>query len=112
MQSLNLGDCLRLMQTALAAPFAKTRVPFEIDLETQLPPLRVDPTRLREILLELLNNAAEAAHAHGGGVAGVQNKGAPALPGGLSREAHDHWASRSGNGQSRQPESSSRQKSS
>lgn len=68
LQSLDLGNYLRLMQTALAAPFAKTKVPFEIELETQLPPVRVDPTRLREILLELLNNAAEAAHAHGGGV--------------------------------------------
>lgn len=68
LQALDLGNYFRLMQAALAAPFAKTKVAFEIELETGLPSILVDPTRFREALLEVLTNAAEAAHAHGGGV--------------------------------------------
>ncbi len=68
LQALDLGNYFRLMQAALAAPFAKVNVPFEIELETDLPPVLVDPTRFREVLLEVLTNAADAARAHGGGV--------------------------------------------
>lgn len=68
LQALDLGNYFRLMQSALAAPFARTQVPFEIELEANLPSIRVDPTRFRELLLEVLCNAAEAAHAHGGSV--------------------------------------------
>lgn len=68
LQALDLGNYFRLMQSALAAPFAKTKVAFEMELETGLPSILVDPTRFREVLLEVLTNAAEAAQAHGGGV--------------------------------------------
>jgi signal transduction histidine kinase len=68
LQALDLGNYFRLMQAALAAPFAKAKVPFEVELETNLPSIQVDPTRFREVLLEVLTNAAEAAQAHGGGV--------------------------------------------
>jgi len=68
LQALDLGNYFRLMQAVLAAPFAKTNVPFEIELGTGLPSIHVDPTRFREALLEVLTNAAESAHAHGGGV--------------------------------------------
>lgn len=68
LQALDLGNYFRLMQTALAAPFAKLGVPFEIELETDLPAVRVDPTRFREVLLELLSNAAEAAQPQRTGV--------------------------------------------
>lgn len=68
LQALDLGNYFRLMQAALAAPFTKTKVPFEIELETDLPAIQVDPTRFREVLLEILTNAAEAAQVHGGGV--------------------------------------------
>ena len=68
LQALDLGNYFRLMQAVLAAPFAKTNVPFEIELETDLPPVLVDPTRFREVLIEVLTNAAEAAHVQGGAV--------------------------------------------
>ncbi len=68
LQALDLGNYFRLMQAALAAPFAKTNVPFEIEFEADLPPVLVDPTRFREVLLEVLTNAAEAAHVQGGAV--------------------------------------------
>jgi signal transduction histidine kinase len=68
LQPLDLGNYFRLMQATLAAPFAKANVPLEIEFETDLPHILVDPTRFREVLLEVLTNAAEAAHTHGGSV--------------------------------------------
>jgi signal transduction histidine kinase len=68
LQALDLGNYFRLMQAALAAPFAKNKVLFEIELETDLPSVLVDPTRFCEVLLEVLTNAAEAAQVNGGGV--------------------------------------------
>lgn len=68
LQALDLGNYFRLMQAALAAPFANGNVPFDIQLEDGLPPILVDPTRFREVLIEVLTNAADAARAHGGGV--------------------------------------------
>lgn len=110
LQSLDLGNYLRLMQSALAAPFNNGNVPFEIELETPLPPIRVDPTRFREVLIEVLTNAADAAREHGGGVLlticelqadepanrcvelRVRNDG-PALPGGPLERAFDPFQS-------------------
>jgi C4-dicarboxylate-specific signal transduction histidine kinase len=36
-------------------------VPFEIDIQAGLPSIMVDPTKFKDILTELLKNAAEAA---------------------------------------------------
>lgn len=65
-QSLNLNDYLGMIETSLSEPFDKAGVSFEIDLQPGLPPILVDPARLKEILVELLRNAAEACQKTGG----------------------------------------------
>ena len=65
-QPLNLNDYLSMVETSLNEIFVKAGVPFEIDLQPGLPPILVDPSKLKEILIELLRNAAEACQKTGG----------------------------------------------
>lgn len=61
LQPLNVGDYISVVDTAVREPFAKAGVPFELEVQPGLPSAMVDPTKLKEVLLELLKNAAEAA---------------------------------------------------
>ena len=44
----------------------KSGVPFEIDIASGIPSVQTDPSRLKDLLLEILKNAAEAAQKNGG----------------------------------------------
>lgn len=65
-QALNLNEYLGVVQTALLEPFTKNNVQLEADVQQGLPAVNVDPTKLKEILVEILKNAAEAAGPVGG----------------------------------------------
>lgn len=66
LQSLNVQEYFSVVDTALREPFTKSGVPFEMDIAASLPPVSVDPTKLKDLLVELLRNAAEAAQKNGG----------------------------------------------
>lgn len=61
LQSLNLNEYIGVVGPALREPFVKTGVPFEMEVPDGLPALLVDPTKFKDLLLEVLKNAAEAA---------------------------------------------------
>ena len=61
LQPLNVGDYITVVEATMRDPFVKANVPFELDVRPGLPSVMVDPTKLKDILLELLKNAAEAA---------------------------------------------------
>ena len=65
-QSLGLNEYLPVIEGAVMEPFQKEGVQLEADVQAGLPPILVDPTKFKDILTELLKNAAEAA-AKGGG---------------------------------------------
>jgi signal transduction histidine kinase len=60
-QALDLGAYLRLVEGQLRSVFRGQEVNFELVIPPDLPPVRADPTRLKEIIQELLSNAAEAS---------------------------------------------------
>jgi len=74
LQSLNLSEYVGVVGVALREPFLKAGVPFEMDVAENLPPVQVDPSKFKELLLEVLKNAAEAA-AKGSGRALLQVTG-------------------------------------
>lgn len=61
LQPLNIGDYVSVVDAALREPFNKSGVPFELEVQPGLPSAMVDPTKLKEVLTELIKNAAEAA---------------------------------------------------
>ncbi len=65
-QALSLSEYLGVIEGAVMEPFQKCGVQLEADVQAGLPPVLVDPTKFKDILIELLKNAAEAA-AKGGG---------------------------------------------
>lgn len=65
-QSLNLADYLAAVDGSLREPFAKAGVPFDMEIAPGLPSVEVDPSKLKDLLLEILKNAAEAAQKGGG----------------------------------------------
>ncbi|CAN5420508.1 hypothetical protein BH23VER1_BH23VER1_35400 [soil metagenome] len=67
-QSLKLGDFLPMIDSSLRAPFSKYGVPFSINLAPNVPAVTADSSRLKEVLIELLKNGAEAAAEAGGEV--------------------------------------------
>lgn len=74
LQSLNLSEYVGVVGVALREPFLKAGVPFEMDVAENLPAVQVDPSKFKELLLEVLKNAAEAA-AKGSGRALLQVTG-------------------------------------
>lgn len=74
LQPLNLNEYMVVVSTAIREPFVKASVPFEMDVPDNLPAVSVDPTKFKELLLEVLKNAAEAAQ-KGGGRALIQMTG-------------------------------------
>jgi signal transduction histidine kinase len=65
-QRLALSDYLPMADRSLREPCQKLGVPFELRADPALPAVEIDPTRFKEILIELLKNAAEAAKEVGG----------------------------------------------
>jgi len=66
LQPLNLNEYLTVVSTAMHDPFTKSGVPFDMSVANNLPPAQVDPSRFKDLLLEILKNAAEAAGKTGG----------------------------------------------
>jgi len=60
-QPLNLNEYLSVVEGALLEPFSRNGVQLEADVQQALPTILVDPTKFKDILIELLKNAAEAA---------------------------------------------------
>jgi signal transduction histidine kinase len=60
-QSLSLNEYLGAVEGSLMDPFQKNGVQLEADVQQGLPPVLVDPSKFKELLVELLKNAAEAA---------------------------------------------------
>jgi signal transduction histidine kinase len=65
-QSLNLPDYLNAVDMSLRDPFIKAGVPFDIEVAPGLPTVDVDPSKLKDLMLEILRNAAAAAQKGGG----------------------------------------------
>jgi len=66
MQALNLNEYLGVVQAALLEPFTKNNVQLDVDMQQGLPPINADPTKVKDILIEIFKNAAEAAGPVGG----------------------------------------------
>ena len=64
-QAVQLVDYLPVVDGTLRAPFLKFNVPFQINLSPELPPVKVDSGRFKELLGDLLLNAAEAVASSG-----------------------------------------------
>lgn len=64
-QPVQLKDYLPLMDRALRAPFTKFNVPVQINISPDLPPVLIDSGRFKELLGDLLLNAAEAVSSSG-----------------------------------------------
>ena len=66
LQPLGLSEYLSVVDASLREPFNKAGVPFEMHIGANLPQVSVDPSKLKELLLEVLRNAAEGAQKNGG----------------------------------------------
>jgi signal transduction histidine kinase len=67
LQRTNLSEQLPNMARALQEPCQKLNVPFELRADPNLPAIDIDQSRFKEILTELLKNAAEAVKDAGAG---------------------------------------------
>lgn len=65
-QALSLNEYLGVIEGALLEPFSKNNLQLEAEVQPGLPPILVDPTKFKDILIEILRNAAEAAGPVGG----------------------------------------------
>ena len=63
---LYLNEYLGLIEGAIMDPFQKAGVQLEADVQPGLPAILVDSSKFKELLMELLKNAAEAAQKGGG----------------------------------------------
>ncbi|MEZ5330298.1 MAG: HAMP domain-containing sensor histidine kinase, partial [Verrucomicrobiales bacterium] len=66
-QALSLSDYIPMVDRELRKPCESAGVPFHLNLAPGVPPVMVDSSRFREILVELLKNAAEAVAGAGAG---------------------------------------------
>lgn len=62
-QSINLSDFIPMIESNLREPFVARDIPFQLNLAGQVPNVTIDSGRFKEILLELLMNAADAVEA-------------------------------------------------
>lgn len=65
-QTLNLADYLTAVEASLREPFIRAGVPFDIEVPPGLPNVEIDPSKLKDLLLEILRNAAAGAQSGGG----------------------------------------------
>lgn len=68
-QSIQLNEFMRMLDGSIHQISTAADVPFETEIGADLPTVKCDPSRLRELLFELLRNACESASAGGGQVA-------------------------------------------
>jgi len=68
LQDLKLNEFLPMVEDSLRGPCKSLGVPFHLSIGRNLPTVHADPGRLKEVMMELLRNAAEAAAANGGEV--------------------------------------------
>lgn len=66
LQPINPGDYLNAVDNSIREPFVKAGVPFDIEIQPGLPSILVDPSKFKDIMVEILKNAAEAAQKGGG----------------------------------------------
>ncbi len=66
-QRTSLSDQLPNMARSLQEPCARLGVPFQLRADPNLPAVELDQARFKEIVVELLRNAAEAVKEGGGG---------------------------------------------
>jgi signal transduction histidine kinase len=66
LQPLQVEEYFNVVQASLREPFLKHDVPFDLEIAANLPSVKVDPTKLKELIVEILKNAAEAAQKGGG----------------------------------------------
>ena len=66
-QALDLSTYIPMVDGELRKPCESAEVPFQLNLSPGVPPVMVDSSRFKEVLLELLKNAAEAVTARGAG---------------------------------------------
>jgi signal transduction histidine kinase len=68
-QDLKLTEFIPMVESSFREPSESLGVPFRMNVPAEMPTASADPGRLKEILLELLKNASEAAKESGGEVA-------------------------------------------
>ncbi len=61
LQPINAGDYLSAIDGSIREPFTKAGVQFEVEVQPGLPSILVDPSKFKDIMVELVKNAAEAA---------------------------------------------------
>lgn len=67
LQRVVLSEILPILDRPLREPCLKLNVPFELRADPGLPAIEIDQARFKEILVELLRNAAEATKEAGSG---------------------------------------------
>lgn len=71
-QRVGLSEYLPMIDRTLREPCQKLGVPFELRADPALPPVEIDSSRFKDLLVELLRNAAEAVKENGGGEASLE----------------------------------------
>lgn len=66
LQPLALNEYLAVVGASLQEPFSKNGVLFDLEVSPNLPQVMVDPSKVKELLVEILKNAAEAVQRTGG----------------------------------------------
>ena len=66
LQPINAGDYLAAVEGSIREPFTKAGVQFDVEVQPGLPSILVDPSKFKDIMVELMKNAAEAAQKGGG----------------------------------------------
>ena len=61
LQPLGINEYLSVVDASLREPFNKLGVQLDIEVQPGLPAALIDPTKFKDVLMELLRNAAEAA---------------------------------------------------
>ena len=65
-QDLKISDFLPMVEDSLQEPFNAAGININIKCPADIPAIAADPSRLKDVFLELLTNAAEAAGEAGG----------------------------------------------
>ncbi len=64
-QSVQLADYVPLMESSLRLPCERLNVPLQVTLAPGLPPVKADNAKLKDVLVEVIQNGAEAVAASG-----------------------------------------------
>ncbi len=84
LQPMVLQEYIPLIETNIRNLFTRIGIPFQINIDPSAPPVLVDNGRMKELLCELANNAAEAVAMSGqAGAAAIDIIAPGKVPGGL-----------------------------